>query len=139
MGKPKKPGALTNRDREVLLMYLSWLRSELESRFPMSDEAAAIIPALRSYGEARGTYFDRINALQVLQQLKEEGRTDSARFAEAARRIWNLRRPATEAEARRVERWFEERKPLSHLLDDEALNPKKGRPLGSRDKAPRRR
>lgn len=123
---------LESGERELIVLFLRWALFEAEHG-RVSQEFRKLLPALQTYGRKRGDYFNRLNAIQAVQQAEDAGHRDDARFLEAARRVWNLqRREPTDQEVRKVRQWWEERRKfehlVGHLVDDKRSSRKAGRP-----------
>lgn len=117
-----------NNKNEILLMYLEWAKRDLMSGRPALPVELRV--ALKRYGERKADYFDQQHAIQMMVQLQQEGRTAVDSYAEIAKR---LRRSVRSGPSERlIQKWWEERRKHSHLLSDDLLARKPGRPRRKR-------
>jgi hypothetical protein len=129
--------ASNEKRRRILLMHLEFARQELEIGRALPRPFA---DALETWGEAKTDEIDRLNAIELMPTVEEDGFKGDARFAEVAKRLNRFR--GVDPDERLIRSWWEgarkaarsssdnpNPKPKARsLFSDDMLNRGKGRP-----------
>lgn len=113
--------------RRRLLTYIEFARMDLEAGRALSRTFGT---ELEKWGNARINDIDRLNAIQLMKVVEDQGFHGDDRFIEVARRLERFRDgDRNDPDDRLVRGWWEgARKKSRWLLPDDMLNRTKGRP-----------
>jgi len=111
---------------DLLSMYLDWGAGDVRNGTPLPKY---LKQALLRYGKQKADFFDRRNAIMLVQQVEDEGFAGDERFDEVAARLNRFVRK-DHPNGRLVKSWWDEKVKagLAHLVDDRRLVRRKGRP-----------